>query len=182
LLRIRENFSLISMTQICYGMSAISFDVLTASFDLMKHDALRSVAHNIATSLAGGIGLLIGVYDFDVFEDARKSQVGYITVDFLKGTTTGGKPSLKIRKVVRLYRDALPKLCQKHGVSISDFVVLNATYSGSLLRKTFSVTVQDLNGHQSVADYSSPDGSKIRVIDDQGRLRPTPVRRSKRTV
>jgi hypothetical protein len=32
----------------------------------MKHDDLRSIGHNIAHSLASGIGLMIGVYNMDI--------------------------------------------------------------------------------------------------------------------
>ncbi len=35
----------------------------------MKHAVLKSVAHNIADSLASGIGLMIGIYEMDVFGD-----------------------------------------------------------------------------------------------------------------
>lgn len=42
----------------------------------MKHDVLRSVAHNVAASLASGVGLLIGVHQLDVFGDARRSPRG----------------------------------------------------------------------------------------------------------
>ena len=37
----------------------------------MKHDELRSIGHNIADSLASGCGLMIGVYDMDIFGEAE---------------------------------------------------------------------------------------------------------------
>ena len=37
----------------------------------MKFDELRSIGHNIADSLASGIGLLIGYYQMDIFGEAR---------------------------------------------------------------------------------------------------------------
>ena len=36
----------------------------------MKHAELRACAHNVADSLASGIGLMIGHYDMDVFGEA----------------------------------------------------------------------------------------------------------------
>ena len=68
----------------------------------MKHDQLRSIAHNIADSLASGIGLLIGVYEMDIFGEASTSKQGFITVDFLNGTTAGGTASDSLMKAIQL--------------------------------------------------------------------------------
>ena len=57
----------------------------------MKHDQIRSVAHNIASSLASGTGLLIGMYEMNVFGEAASSPEGFIKIDFLTGTTSGGR-------------------------------------------------------------------------------------------
>ncbi len=53
----------------------------------MKHAVLTSVAHNIADSLASGIGLMIGVYEMDIFGEAAHSSEGFIEVDFLTGAS-----------------------------------------------------------------------------------------------
>jgi len=50
----------------------------------MKTGTLRAIAHNIADSLGSGFGLLIGVYDMNVFDEAKKSSGGVITIDFLR--------------------------------------------------------------------------------------------------
>lgn len=42
----------------------------------MKFDTLRSIGHNIADSLGSGIGLLIGVYEMDVFGEAAGAPDG----------------------------------------------------------------------------------------------------------
>jgi hypothetical protein len=47
----------------------------------MKFDELRSIAHNIADSLASGNGFLIGVYDMHLFGEASQSPEGFMTVD-----------------------------------------------------------------------------------------------------
>lgn len=143
----------------------------------MKHDVLRSVAHNIAASLASGIGLLIGVYDFNVFEDVRRSAAGHITVDFLTGTTSGGRPSQKLAKAIQLYRDALPNFCQKHGVIASDFVLLTARYWVTATAVRFSVTLADRLGRSTCTDYEGYGGARLRVLDGEGRIRPRPIRR-----
>lgn len=54
----------------------------------MKFDELTSIGHNIADSLASGIGLLVGVYEMDVFGEARRSPEPCIVVDFVSGTVS----------------------------------------------------------------------------------------------
>lgn len=144
----------------------------------MKHDVLRSVAHNLAASLASGVGLLIGVYELDVFGDAARSPGGFITVDFLRGCVRGGRPSTRLADAVRLYRKALPRLCQRQGVAVSDFVELTVRYSTTPIEPRFMVTVTDRNGRQSGVEYGGFDGQRVKMIDGGGRLRPRPVRRS----
>ena len=51
----------------------------------MKHDELRSVAHNAAASLASGVSFLLGYYELNVFEAAKQSPTGYVIVDLLQG-------------------------------------------------------------------------------------------------
>ena len=58
----------------------------------MKFNELKSIGHNIADSLASGIGLLTGDYDFDVFGEAAGSPEGFILVDLLTGTWAGATP------------------------------------------------------------------------------------------
>jgi hypothetical protein len=87
----------------------------------MKHAVLASLGHNIADSFASGIGLMIGVYDMDVFGEAAASQEGFIEVDFLTGSTTGAATSASLARAISLYAEALPGLCKKHGVEATDF-------------------------------------------------------------
>lgn len=145
----------------------------------MKHDVLRSVAHNIAASLASGVGLLIGIYELDAFADARRSPGGFITVDFLQGAVTEGRCSRELAEAVRLYRNALPGLCEKQGVSLSDFAELTVRYSATPAASRFTVMVTDSAGRHSGAEYGGLDGQRVKTIDGEGRLRPKPVLRSK---
>jgi hypothetical protein len=144
----------------------------------MKHDVLRSIAHNLAASLASGIGLLIGVYELNVFGDARRSPGGLITIDFLHGVVADGRPSRQLADAVRRYRDALPGLCKRHGASVADFAELTVQYSATPIASRFLITVTDQNGRQSSAEYDGFDGQRVKMIDGEGRLRPKPVRRS----
>src|SRR5215212_9535441 len=107
----------------------------------MKHAQLRSIAHNIADSLACGIGLMIGVYDTDVFGEAAGSAGGAITVDFLEGAVVEGEASPGLSRAVALYRDALPGLCARHGGSIDDFRTLKVRYWSVHTGRRFAVTV-----------------------------------------
>jgi hypothetical protein len=137
----------------------------------MKFDELRSIGHNIAHSLASGIGLLIGVYSTDVFGEAARSPEGFITVDFLAGTSVGGKPSPSLARAFELYRDALTDLCERHGTSPAIFRELTARYSVDGYGAHFVVTAEDHQGHRSVDEYVGWEGKRPKVLDRQGRVR-----------
>jgi hypothetical protein len=79
---------------VCASPFAPADPLLLRYHGLMKFDELRSIGHNIADSLASGIGLLIGFYDMNIFHEAHRSREGFITVDFLTGKTSGGSPRL----------------------------------------------------------------------------------------
>jgi hypothetical protein len=144
----------------------------------MKHDVLRSVAHNIADSLACGNGFLIGLYHTDVYAEANQNPSGFITIDFLHGVVTEGGASQNLMEAIRLYRDVLPELCKKHGSSLSDFAGLTARYSSNPIGPHFIVTVTDRHGRKADAEYGGLDAQRVKMIDSKGRLRPKPVRRS----
>jgi hypothetical protein len=138
----------------------------------MKFGTLKSIAHNIADSLASGIGLMIGVYELYVWDEAAWSPEGYIEVDFLTGESSGGKPSLELDRALKLYAEALPDLCGRHGAQVSDFRQLKARYSGSPTVEGFTVTVEDRNGRRSEDDYLR-SGRRPKVLDRLGRVRGT---------
>jgi hypothetical protein len=142
----------------------------------MKHDVLRSVAHNIADSLASGCGLLIGVYDMDVFGEAHSSPEGFLDVDFLSGTTSGATPSSSLAKAIKLYQAALPDLCASQGAQLSDFKELVVKYFG----RRFSVMIVDQAGRQSTTEYESIPGQRVKVLDTLGRLRPAGIAKASR--
>ena len=51
----------------------------------MRFGTLRAVAHNLGDSIASGVGMPIGHYGFDIFEEARNSEAGYVEIDFVNG-------------------------------------------------------------------------------------------------
>lgn len=120
----------------------------------MKFGELKSIGHNIADSLASGIGLLIGHYETDIFGEASASPEGYIAVDFLTGTTDGGTPSKSLAKAIALYQDALEKLCERHGNEASAFKTLNVRFGVDVVHgRHFTVTVEDQTGRRSVDQF-----------------------------
>ena len=130
----------------------------------MKFGELKSIGHNIADSLGSGICLLVGYYEIDIFAEAAGSPAGYIEVDFLSGTSSGGPTSPTLTKVIRLYSDALDRLCTSHGTSATEFAALTARFATDRrYGRHFSVTVEDQLGRRSVDEYLGLPGRKVKV-------------------
>ena len=142
----------------------------------MKFDELRSIGHNIADSLASGIGLLIGAYELDIFGEAVRSPERFITVDFLTGTSEGGAPSASLTRAIVLYRDAFADLCARHGTSPSAFRQVKARYSVDRIGGRFVVIVEDQGGRRAEDEYVGLPGRRIKVLDRLGRIRPRAAR------
>lgn len=143
----------------------------------MKHDELRSIAHNLADSFASGIGLLVGLYETDVFGEAGRSPSGLISIDFLTGTISGCQPSQSLAEAVARYREALPELCQKHETSVDAFRELTVRYSAGrsaedISGRRFVVTIEDQTGRRSSTEYGGLPGQRLKILDSLGRLRP----------
>lgn len=138
----------------------------------MKFGTLKSIGHNIADSLGTGIGLMIGVYDMDIFAEAAATPEGYIEVDFLTGETSGGHPSPSLADAVCAYSKALPDLCRRHGGEVADFSQLNARFSGSWPDVRLVVSVEDRNGRRSADEYEGGEFRRPKIRDSLGRLRP----------
>jgi hypothetical protein len=141
----------------------------------VKLRRLESIAHNIADSLGSGIGLLVGVYEMDIFGEVTRSPEGYIEVDFLAGTSSGGTPSPDLERAIALYKKGLSDLCEKHGTTPAAFRQLTARYSG---RRHIVVTVTDAAGRHSSREFVGTPARRPRVLDQLGRVRPKPKARS----
>jgi len=130
----------------------------------VKLGVLKAVGHNIADSLASGLGFPIGVYSTDIFGEASGSPEGYITVDFLKGSTEGGTPSQSLAEAIRLYRGALARLCEQHSVETSAFRTLSVRFGvDAVYGGHFTVTVEDQSGRQSIEKYVGWPGRRLRA-------------------
>jgi len=137
----------------------------------VKHAVLTSIGHNIAGSLASGIGLMIGVYDMDVYDEAFRSPKGFIDVNFLTGEASGSQVSHSLKRAVKLYAQALPSLCERQGAAVSDFKRLVVRYSGGSVSQ-FIVEVEDRTGKTSRDRYVGSPGARPRLLDPLGRVRP----------
>ncbi len=142
----------------------------------MKFAALTSIGHNIADSLASGNGLLIGVYDMDVFGEADQGPDGYILVDFLAGTSSGNPTSEELARAIGAYAEVLPGFCRKHGVEASEFRELTARYAVDSLGRRYIVTVENKRGRRSVDEYVGVPGRRAKELDELGRVRPKRLR------
>jgi hypothetical protein len=140
----------------------------------MKHAELRAIVHNVADSLASGIGLLIGVYEMDVFGEAARSEEGALTVDLLTARVTEGSASESLRTAVLLYRDPLSKRCDQAGGSVADLREASVRFWSDALSSRFAVTTEDARGRRSTTEYAGVPGKRLKVMDFLGRLRPQP--------
>ena len=129
----------------------------------MRFSTLKSVGHNIADSMASGMGFVIGVYPMDVFGEAAAGSEGYIEVDFLRGTASGSAASRSLRRAISLYRDALPDFCRRHGVRFEDFQALQARFGTDQVHGPhFTVTVESASGKRSTDSYLGLPGRRLR--------------------
>jgi len=137
----------------------------------MKFGVMRSIGHNIADSLASGLGFMIGFYETDIFYEAANTPEGFIEVDFLTGDTSGGQPSASLARAIRLYADALPSLCERQGIVPSAFRQLTVRFSVGWLFTRFIVTVEDQQGRRSIDEYRGKPGTRVKFLDPLGRVR-----------
>jgi hypothetical protein len=128
----------------------------------MKHGQLKSIGHNIADSLASGIGLMIGVYDTDIFAEAAAGAEGYIEVDFIAGTATGSNISNGLRGAIRRYKEELPGLCAKHGVDPRLIARLETRYgTDPVYGRHFTVAIEDTAGRRSSDQFVGVPGRRL---------------------
>jgi hypothetical protein len=118
--------------------------------------------------------MLVGMYEMDIFGEANRSPEGFIEVDFLTGTSSGGTPSAYLAQAITLYKKGLAELCEKHGTSPTAFRQLKARYSG---HRHVLVTVVDDEGRQSSREYVGTPAGRQKILDQLGRVRPKSKRR-----
>jgi len=137
----------------------------------MKFDVLASIAHNIADSLSG-CSILTGVYGLNAFEDAARSDGGYVEIDLLAGQCTHGDASHELVVATRIAAaEALPELCAKAGGAPSEFRALRIRYFAHPLGPWFDVTVENASGRRRTDRYLAWPGRRAKSLDALGRVR-----------
>ena len=141
--------------------------------ETMKFGVLKAIGHNLADSMTCGMGFMIGLYQMDIYGEAAASAEGFIEVDLLTGQTTGGAPSESLSRALKLYSaEAPPQLCEKHGISPSAFRELRVRFWRMALSGRFEVKVTDANGRSDSTQYVGLPASRVKVLDQLGRIRP----------
>ncbi|MEQ6332846.1 hypothetical protein [Sphingobium sp. MK2] len=140
----------------------------------MKHDRLCAIGHNLADSMASGLGFVIGYYPMDVFGEAASSPEALIEVDFLNGRVVRGMPSDELEAAVALFAEVLPEFCQSNGATVTDFKALSATFTTTALGRQVFLSVTDQNGRSSMTEYRGVPLKRLKVLDDLGRIRKNP--------
>jgi hypothetical protein len=112
---------------------------------------------------------MIGVFDVNVFAEARTNPKGSLTVDFLSGRVLDGETSKRLAEAIKLFREFLPSFCKTHGASIEDFREFGARYHAGPSR--FLVTIEDQRGKRSSTEYEGSSGRRALVTDGLGRVR-----------
>ena len=129
----------------------------------MKLGELKSLGHNLAHSFASGIGLLVGVYEMDVFAEAAASDPGYIEVNFIDASTTGSAISTTLHGAIKCYSNAIPELCKKHSMNPSQIKTLIARFStDTVYGPHFTVLVESIDGRSSTDRYIGFLGKRLR--------------------
>ncbi len=129
----------------------------------MKIGVLKSFGHNMADSIASGMGFPIGIYQMDVFAEAAASSEGYIAVNLLTGTTSGAVPSQSLARALLMYREVLPAMCEKHGICFDEIKALEARFgTDSAYGPHFKVMVQNALGKGSTDQYVGIPGRRLR--------------------
>ncbi|HUD30787.1 MAG TPA: hypothetical protein VMQ93_18115 [Novosphingobium sp.] len=142
----------------------------------MKHYRLCAIGHNLADSMASGLGFVIGYHPMDVFSEAALSSDGMIEVDFLRGCIVRGEASENLKAAAARFAEVLPKFCQQNGAQVADFESLSAVFDAKAVEPRVFLTVTDQNGHSSTTDYMGLPLKRVRVIDELGRIRRKPRR------
>ncbi len=129
----------------------------------MRFGQLKAIGHNIADSFASGLGFPIGVFAMDVYGEASAPPEGFIVVDFVNGTTSGGAVSPGLARATAFYREAFVELCGWHGVAPECFVSLTARFgTDAAYGRHFTVELEDHLHRRSREQYVGVPGRRVR--------------------
>jgi hypothetical protein len=120
------------------------------------------------------MGFLAGIYQFDVYAEARDRSDGRVEIDFLRGKAMGPSVSRELAEFASAYRGGLANLCAKHGTSPEAFSELHAVFSADEMGVSVVVTVADQYGHRAEEEYFGNPARRAKIRDDRGRVRKMP--------
>lgn len=125
----------------------------------MRFGVLRSIAHNLGDSISTGLGLPIGLYGYDIFEEARSSSEGFIEIDFIAGTIRGAMPSTVLSDALLQYTRWLHALAAKHSATLEDFSRLTLRFADATpYGRHFIATIADKRGRSDGTVYDGVGG------------------------
>lgn len=131
----------------------------------MKFGELRSIAHNLAHSVASGLGLPVGYFSYEIFTEVQASPMGYMEVDFIGGEMKGAMPSDVLSQALLHYKQWLLELAAKHGGDASDFAELRVRYSVDRVHGPyFVVTVTNTGGRTDTTVYGGFTGKVLKKL------------------
>ncbi len=144
----------------------------------MKHENLRSVAHNLVDSFASGHSAIFGCYGLSIFEDLSLWESSKIEIDFVNARIIGGTSSHWLQDCVANFETTLPIFFRKHDLEVSSFKVLSAKFWLNTAHQSFviqnrrvEVRIEDLDGRSSIDLYAGLPLSRLKVIYAEGRDR-----------
>jgi hypothetical protein len=125
----------------------------------MRFGTLRSIAHNLGDSISTGLGLPIGFYGYDIFDEARNSSQGFIEIDFINGVMQGAMPSPVLSDALLQYARWFQVLAAKHGATIDDFTQLTLRFADAdAYGRHFVATIADQRGRSDSTVYDGMGG------------------------
>ncbi|MGA0615863.1 hypothetical protein [Paracoccus sp. KR1-242] len=142
----------------------------------MKHGQLRSVAHNLADSLASGVSLITGFCDLHVYEDAMRSEGGVLTIDLLNGQVITGTPSPDLAAAVLRIPEEFDRLSRGKCLSRGECRSALAHFHANQVMHGFTLVVEDSSGRVTETDFQGVPARRVSELDHLGRVRRSAIR------
>lgn len=152
------------------------YSMLLTVGDSMKRGQLRSIAHSLADSIAGGISLMTGFYELDLYGDAAKSPDGKLSVDLLNGRVIEGTPSAELSTAISSLSLHFDRLCQTASIARGDCRAANAYFYATPTRTGFTLTIEDGAGRVTETDYEGTPAHRVLERDPRGNTRRIAIR------
>lgn len=141
----------------------------------MKHDALRSAAHNIADSLASECSSYLGYREIKLWDAVDRQPAHSLLFDALTGEAIDAEIDADLRRDLADFSIFVGALLRDQSCNPEDVTTLRIEFRRSSLeplsRKEVRVTVAQRNGRQSTDIYLGAVLKRPRLVDSRGRIR-----------